>query len=208
MSEMLSIVMIIELQRCKFNGGVVYLFMQTGLRKLRQVADSATLAGALAPEPPGTFDEREEARHPNQEVSPAVQAQLLREWASGANLEEAEARYGVSRGYIRQAMLRKFGGREGLLEALRALVLENAVGAQMIAQEKLPELTGPQAVFAGKLLVETMANLENQIQATPKTIEFGAFARLGETLKNIREIVSAKKACPPGQGQQATTQGQ
>lgn len=163
--------------------------IQTGLKRLRGVADGAVLAASLAPEPPDTFEAPSGSVHHNQQVSDATQLQAMREWASGVKIREVEAKYGLCRGYIREAMVRRFGSREAMLRALEGLILENAVGAQMIAQEKLPELTGAQAVFAGKLLVETMGNLRAQIEATPKTINFREFKMLGDQLKQIREIV-------------------
>lgn len=158
-------------------------------RKLRTVASPEKLAGSLAPEPPGTFDAPALPSHHNQQVSDATLMQAAKEWAAGVPVMEVEAKYGLSRSYIRQAMTRRFGSTEAMLVALEGLVLENAVGAQMIVQEKMHEMNAKEAVFAGKLLVETMGNLRSQRENMPKTIEFGQFKALGAALKEIREIV-------------------
>lgn len=144
-----------------------------------------------------------------QQVSDVVLGQAAREWAAGVPVTVVEEKYGLSRGYIRQAMLRRFGSKEAMLDALEGLVLENAVGAQMIVQEKLHELNGKEAVFAGKLLVETMGNLRSQRENMPKTINFGEFNKLGAALKQIREIVgtpaNARTVSESGPDQQART---
>lgn len=174
--------------------------VRTGLIRMRQIADSASLSGALAPEPPDTIGPNPsvetQAVHPLRKVTDAEQVQMMREWAAGANVAELETKYGVTRGYIRAAMIRKFGSKENMLHALENLILENAVGAQMIAQEKLHELSGAQAVFAGKLLVETAGSLRAQMEKIPKTINFGEFKRLGDTLREVRALVN-RKACSP-----------
>lgn len=166
-------------------------------RKLRTVASPEALAGSLAIEPPATFEPPSDNPHHNQQVSEAVLTQAMREWVAGVPVGEVEIKYGLSRGYIRQASLRRFGNKESLLEALENLVLENAVGAQMIAQEKLHELTGKEAIFAGKLLVETMGSLSSQREKMPKTINFGEFKKLGEALKQVREIVGKPAQARP-----------
>jgi len=172
----------------------------TNLHRMRAIASGADLAEALAPELPSTHEVlipelvREGGAHPNQQVSPREQMQMMREWAAGVPVSEVEARYGVSRGYIRAAMQRRFGSREAMLAALQNLVTENAVGVQMIAQEKIHELSGAQAVFAGKLLVETMVTLDKHIQAQPKTVNFGAMKALGNTLKAIQKVVGPSDA--------------
>jgi hypothetical protein len=158
-------------------------------QKLRTVASPEALSAGLAPEPPGTFDPPEGVEHSKQVCTDETLRQAAKEWCSGVPLVTVEAKYGMSQGYIRQAMMRRFGSKEGMLEALENLVLENAVGAQMIAQEKLHELTGREAVFAGKLLVETMGSLRSQRENMPKTINFREFKALGDALKSVREIV-------------------
>lgn len=158
-------------------------------RKLRAVASPESLAGSLAPEPPGTFDTPDVPTHHKQQVSDATLVQAAREWTAGVPVVEVEKRYGLTRGYIREAMKRRFGSKEAMLEALEGLTLENAVACQMIVQETAHEMTAKEAVFAGKLLVETMGNLRAQREAMPKTINFGEFKALGDALKKVREIV-------------------
>jgi len=157
-------------------------------RKLRTVASPEKLAG-LAIEPPGTFEPPAVGEHHNQQVSKEVVLQAAREWAAGTPVIEVENKYGLSRGYIRQAMMRRFGSKEAMLEALEGLVCENALGCQMIVQEKMHEMNAKEAVFAGKLLVETMGNLRSQRENMPKTINFREFKALGDALKQVREIV-------------------
>lgn len=115
---------------------------------------------------------------------------MMREWAAGADMAEVEARYGVSRGYLRQTMMRRFGSKEKMLEALQSMVAENAVIAQGIAQSKMHELNAAQAVFAGKLLVETYVTLDKHIESKPKTINFGELRRLGTSIRELRALVA------------------
>ena len=163
----------------------------TPLHKVRAAAPGAQLAEHLAPEPPAEFHVERPPVHHSREITDAMQDQAMREWAAGRSLPEIAAKFDTSRNYLRGALLRRFGSREQLLNALEGLVLENAVTSQMIAQEKMPELSAAQAVFAGKLLVETMGNLNEQRTKAPKTINFREFKNLGDSLREIRTDKSA-----------------
>lgn len=161
----------------------------TGLRKLRSVAPEAALVAELAPEPPADYRPAL-PHHSNATVTLDEQNQMLREWAAGADVNALEARYGVSRGYLRETMRRRFGSKEKMLEALQGMVAENAVIAQGIAQSKMHELNAAQAVFAGKLLVETYVTLDKHIESRPKTINFGELRRLGDSIRELKALVA------------------
>lgn len=172
--------------------------VRTGLQNLRKAAPTPALLGTLAQEPPATFQEESplKGEHPNRQVSTERHDQMLREWVAGAPLSEVEDRYGVSRGYLRQASMRRFGSKEALLQALQNLIAENAVVAQMVAQEKLHELNAAQAVFAGKLLTETYIALDKHIESKPKTINFGELNRLGTAIRDLKTLVTRQ---PPSE---------
>jgi hypothetical protein len=153
--------------------------------------DPELLIGTLAsdmPEEIATLQSPAKVHHLRQ-ISDEEQAQMMAEVAAGGSTTVVEQRFGVARGYLHTAMKRKFGSVENYKRILQGLVLENAVAVQMIAQEKLPELTAAQAVFAGKLLVDTHEKIEKSIQNTPKTVNFGQLEKVTETLKSLRQIV-------------------
>jgi hypothetical protein len=151
--------------------------------------DELGLSAALAPELPSSSVETTGTYHPNRVISDEEQDQMLREWAAGGDMKSVMAKYGVHGSYLRVAMKKRFGSLEAMKQALLGLVVENAVVSQMIAAEKMSELTGAQAVFAGKLLVDTMNNVEKSIASQPKTINFGELKRVGDSIKNLRDIV-------------------
>lgn len=145
------------------------------------------LGSALVPSP--TQEQNDHTYHPTAQISQEEQDQMMREWAANGNLSVVEAKWGVHQGYLRSAMRRRYGSLEAMKTALLGLVTENALTSQVIAAHKMPELTGAQAVFAGKLLVETMVNIEKSIASAPKTIDFGQLKRVGDSIRTLREIV-------------------
>jgi hypothetical protein len=155
------------------------------------------LEDALAPEMPLATLQTDRGtanpNHPNRKISLEEQDQMLREVAATGSMGTVEAKYGVSRGYLREAMRRRFGSLEAMKSILLGLVTENAIVSQMVASEKMGEMSGPQAVFAGKMLVDTMEKVEKSIQNTPKTVNFAQLHQVGEALKQLRAIVDKKK---------------
>jgi hypothetical protein len=149
------------------------------------------LEGTLVPEIPriATLQTPNEQYHHARKITEGEQDQMLREAAATGSISAVENKYGVARGYLRSALSRRFGSLEKMKEVLLGLVAENAIAVQMVAQEKVGELTGAQAVFAGKLLVDTMEKVEKSIQSTPKTVNFRQLNQVGETLKQLRAVV-------------------
>lgn len=148
------------------------------------------LSDALVPDSPGTsIETTTETYHPSRRISDAEQERMFHEWAASGSETAVAAKYGVHKAYLRDAMRRKFGSLEGMKAALLGIVTENAIVAQMVAAAKMEQLSGAQAVFAGKMLVETMERVEKSIANTPKTINFGQLNRVGESIAKLRSIV-------------------
>lgn len=152
--------------------------------------DPELLEAALVQDAPSaTLQKSGKVYHPNRRISDEEQDQMLREAAASGSIATVEAKYGVAQGYLRQSMRRRFGSLEAMKSVLLGLVTENAIVVQAIAQEKAGELSAPQAIFAGKLLVDTMEKVEKSIQNTPKTVNFGQLNKVSETLKELRAVV-------------------
>lgn len=152
--------------------------------------DPDILEGVLVPDcPSATLQKSANEYHPNRRISDEEQDQMLREAAATGSISAAEDKFGVSRGYLRSAMKRRFGSLEAMKQVLLGLVTENAIVVQSIAQERAHELTAPQAIFAGKLLVDTMEKVEKSIQNTPKTVNFAQLEKVGSTLRELRAVV-------------------
>jgi hypothetical protein len=103
-----------------------------------------------------------------------------------------EVKYDLHRGFVDHALRRRFGSPEAAKLALQGFVLENALACQVVAATKITEMSGPQAVMSGAILIDKALALEKSIADRPKTIDFGALASMGKTLKVVREIVASK----------------
>lgn len=150
--------------------------------------DELGLAEALVPSNPAA-EEAQIVYHPNRVVSDEEQEQMMREYAATGSMKAVTIKWGVHEHYLKEAMKRKYGSLEAMKEALLGLVTENAITSQMIASQKMGELSAGQAVFAGKLLVDTMTNIEKSIASAPKTIDFAQMKRVGDSIKTLRDIV-------------------
>lgn len=156
------------------------------------------LEGALVQDiPSATLQTSDKVYHPNRRISDEEQNQMLREAAATGSISAVESKYGVAQGYLHTSMKRRFGSLEAMKQVLLGLVTENAIVVQAIAQEKAGELTAPQAIFAGKLLVDTMEKIEKSIQNTPKTVNFGQLNKVSETLRELRQVVDRASTGKP-----------
>lgn len=127
--------------------------------------------------------------HHLQKHHPAVLEEAGLALNSGMTGAEVEARYGVHRGYVASALNRAHIDPLRAKKALANIVLENAVAVQAVAATKIEDMTGPQAVFAGKILIESLVEIEKNIKEAPKTIDFGALKRVGDSIEKLRSVV-------------------
>lgn len=116
--------------------------------------------------------------------------------ASGASSVVIEERFGLAKGYVDYALKRRYGSKSAAKEALHGLVLENAIACNVHASQNIEEMTGPQAVMAGAILIDKALAIEKSISEERVTIDFSGFASLGATLAAIGEIVLAKPSQP------------
>lgn len=128
---------------------------------------------------------------------PSVQLETEKEAivdiAAGGSPRQVEIRYDLHRGFVSHALKRRFGSPEAAKLALQGFVLENALACQVVAAQRIGEMSGPQAVMSGAILIDKALALEKSIAERPKTIDFGALASMGKTLKVVREIIAPTK---------------
>lgn len=120
-----------------------------------------------------------------------IEKEAIMEVAAGASPRQVEKKYDLHQDYVAHALKRRFGSPEAAKQALRGFVLENALACMAVAAVEIPNMTGPQAVMSGAILIDKSLALEKAIAEAPKTIDFGALADMGKTLKVLREISSA-----------------
>jgi hypothetical protein len=121
-----------------------------------------------------------------------TEKEAIVEIAAGGSPRRVEVKYDLHRGFVDHALRRRFGSPEAAKLALQGFVLENALACQVVAATKITEMSGPQAVMSGAILIDKALALEKSIADRPKTIDFGALASMGKTLKVVREIVASK----------------
>lgn len=143
--------------------------------------------------------------HKFQKISNEEAAQVTAMLAGGATPAEIAGTFDITTRYVRLAAARRFGSIAKYKEMLLGLTLENAVACQAVASMKADELTGPQAILGGKLLVETALAIEGSIQNAPKTIDFAAIKRIGETLERVKSISQGKIVEQVAQSEDQTT---
>ncbi len=162
----------------------------TSLLSCRSAAEGGGLVQDTAPQSPGSGHHLAKLRgEEKQEMAVMI--------AGGASVGVVGKAYGVTASHVRRAMANEFGSVESMKKALLGMSLQNAVACQSIVADKIDELTGSQAVFAGKVLVETALSVEKSIQDAPKTVDFAAIKRIGEGLARIREVAAAVIATSP-----------
>lgn len=123
-------------------------------------------------------------------VSLAIEKEAIAEIAGGASPRAVEVKYELQQGYVQHALRRRFGSPDAAKMALQGLVLENGLACMVKAAQEIPNMSGPQAVMSGAILVDKALALEKSIADRPKTIDFGALTQIGQTLQKLRESVN------------------
>lgn len=126
---------------------------------------------------------------PNASVTMEVEKQLIVEQLGGKTPNQIAVEYQVHRNYVENALRRRFGSPERAKAALLGLSLENALALQEKVAQSIQEFSGPQAVMSSAILIDKALAIEKSIQETPKTIDFGALRKIGDSLARLRSIV-------------------
>lgn len=122
-----------------------------------------------------------------------LEKEAIAEVAGGASPRQVEVKYQLAAGYVRHALQRRFGSAEAAMQALQGLTLEVALACNVHALTQIENMSGPQAVMSGAIATDKALALGKAIQERPKTIDFGALAEMGKTLKVLREIAPKRQ---------------
>lgn len=123
-----------------------------------------------------------------------LEKEAIAEVAGGASPSQVEVKYHLASGYVRHALRRRYGSPEAAMQALQGLTLEVALACNVHALTQIENMSGPQAVMSGAIATDKALALQKAISERPKTIDFGALAEMGKTLKVLREIAPKVKS--------------
>lgn len=129
--------------------------------------------------------------HKGKEVAPVVEDALIVDIANGMPAAEVEHKYELSAGHARSVLLRRFGSKEKMKEALTLMCYENAMAFMGYAADKITEFTGPQAVLSAKLSVESGLALEKVEKPEGGEIDFTGLLVLGQSIVRLERRVMA-----------------
>lgn len=132
-------------------------------------------------------------RHGTATVSLEIEKAAIVDIAGGASPAAVAIKYDIQASYVAHALRRRFGSVDRAKEALQGLVLENGLACMVKAATEIHNMSGPQAVMSGAILIDKAIALEKSIADKPKTIDFGALAEMGKTLRVLREVASEGK---------------
>lgn len=125
----------------------------------------------------------------SQKYHPAVMERAVTALNNGMEGRRVEEVYGVQAGYVRQVMNKMHVDPMRAKRALLNIVTENALAVQGVAAAKVEDLTAAQAVFAGKLLTDTMIDLDKHIQAAPKVVDFEQLRSVGDSIASLKSLI-------------------
>jgi hypothetical protein len=121
------------------------------------------------------------------DVPPALEQHVLELYGEGVPMNEIERRFSLSRGYVKDAMVRRFGSEAAMKSALRALLLENGVATAQHTLANIEQLHPSQSGMLAATMTNAYIALDKHERGTPKQIDFGALAAFGETLARIEK---------------------
>lgn len=131
--------------------------------------------------------------HKSTEIPPSVQRQIVTDIANGRTPTDIAEKYKVSISYAKSVLMRHFGSKEKMKEALTLMQYENAMAFSAFASEHITEMTAPQAVLATKLSIESGLALEKSEKSKPEEIDFAALIVLGSAVSRVEKILGGKQ---------------
>ncbi len=114
-------------------------------------------------------------------------------YAGGASDAQLEAEFALNTRYVKFALRRRFGNVDTAKRALQGLVMENAIACMAHGGSLIGEMSGPQAIMSGAILVDKALALEKSMEGGDRVIDFNALSEMGKTLKILREVATVQK---------------
>lgn len=129
---------------------------------------------------------------PSKKALAVTSAELMvmaKDKAGGMTNAELSEKYGVSEGYVGEALRTLFVRSRTGREILKGVLLENAVACGMRVRKTVDELTPMQAVVATGIMAQRFVDLDKHTQNQPPDINFDELNVMGAMLKDIRNSV-------------------
>lgn len=126
---------------------------------------------------------------PGQKYHPDVMLKATEALNAGMSGREVQERFDTHASLVRAAFERRHVDPMRAKRALLNLVTENALATQVVAATKVEDLSAAQAVFAGKLLAETMMDLDKHIQDAPRVLDFRVLKDVGDSIKDLKAMM-------------------
>jgi len=129
----------------------------------------------------------------NHHVPALIQDKIVAEVADGATAKDLETKYGLRDGYVRDALVRKYGSIDGMKKALKAQCFENAIALNTYAMERINLIPPGQALMGVKVMIDSGLALEKSSNERPPSIDFGALTALGSVLERVEKQIGSDK---------------
>lgn len=125
--------------------------------------------------------------HGKRMIPKEVQLEIAKEVADGATVPTIANKYGVSAGYVEDALRTVFRTSKEGREILKGVILENGIASGMHARRHIGELTPMQAVVATGIMSSKFVELEKHAATLPSEVDFGELQSIGDNLRQITE---------------------
>lgn len=122
-------------------------------------------------------------------VQPMLKS-IVEDRIGGMTISEIAKKYSVSVGYLEHALGKAYISNQIGKEVLKSNLLENSIACAVHTRTKIEELTPMQAAVATGIFASRFVELDKHTQATGTEIDFSQIADIGESLKDLRKLVS------------------
>lgn len=165
-------------------------------RETELVDEKATTAGIVVSEPEYVIGgDGFLVPNPKRTVGAHTEKAAVDDFLAGhADAKTIEATYKLREGFLRSALVRRYGTIDNVRTVLRSHALENAIVLGEYAMSQMVTMTGAQAMLAAKVSSDIALGQEKAIRDTPKAVDFGALAEIGQTLARLEQIALSGRA--------------
>jgi len=130
------------------------------------------------------------------DVPPALEQHVLELYGEGVPIAELERKFDLSRGYVQNALRRRFGSEEGYKAALKKLLLETGIATAQHTLANVESLHPSQSGMLAATMTNAYLAMAKHEKDTPRTVDFAALESFGEMLSRIEKYAGIAKVIP------------
>lgn len=121
------------------------------------------------------------------EIPPAVEQRVVEMVGEGIPFAEIERKFDLSKGYVQNALRRRFDSEEAYKAALKKLLLESGIATAQHTLANVEQLHPSQSGMLAATMTNAYLAMAKHEKDVPRVVDFAALESFGDTLARIEK---------------------